>query len=272
MQIKRLRGRWFTADDTADAAPVAVVDEEFAKRIWPDRDPIGQRISVNVIPNSNPPALVWRTVVGVVAHVKNNSLDQLGREQTYVPIAQAVFPVRNMYLTVRTTGDPSAVAPGIRRVVRSLDPGLPVYEVKPMLEWFDATVSPRRFNVMLLVAFGALALALAAVGTYGVMAYNVTQRTQEIGIRLALGATPVNVRQMVVGTCVKLAAVGVAIGVGLAIITARFISALLFGFEPTDPATPVAVATVLLATAAFAAWVPARRATAVDPMIALRAE
>ena len=272
MQIKLLRGRWFTADDAADTAPVAVVDEEFAKRIWPDRDPVGQRIAVNVIPNSNPPVLVWRTVVGVIAHVKNNSLDQLGREQTYVPIAQSYFPVRNMYLTVRTTGDPGALAAAIQRVVRSLDPGLPVYEVKPMSEWFDATVSPRRFNVMLLVAFGALALALAAVGTYGVMAYNVTQRTQEIGIRLALGATPVNVRYMVVGTSVRLASVGIAIGVGLAIIAARFISTLLFGIEPTDPATLGVVAVVLLATAAFAAWVPARRATAVDPMIALRAE
>jgi putative ABC transport system permease protein len=125
---------------------------------------------------------------------------------------------------------------------------------------------------MLLVAFGALALALAAVGTYGVMAYNVTQRTQEIGIRLALGATPVNVRHMVVGTSVRLASVGVAIGVGLAIVAARFISTLLFGIEPTDPTTLGVVAVVLLATAAFAAWVPARRATAVDPMIALRAE
>ncbi|HEY7289195.1 MAG TPA: FtsX-like permease family protein [Vicinamibacterales bacterium] len=212
------------------------------------------------------------TVVGIVAHVKNNSLDQLGREQIYVPIAQSTFPTRNMYLTVRASGNPGALAPAIQRTVQDLDPALPVYEVKPMSDRFDAAVSPRRFNVMLLVVFGALALALAAIGTYGVMAYNVSQRTQEIGIRLALGATPVKVRQMVVGASVRLALVGVAIGVGLALVASRFISTLLFGIRPTDPTTLVLVSVVLLLTAAFAAWVPARRATTVDPMIALRAE
>ena len=272
MQIKLLRGRLFTADDAIDTAPVAIVDEEFASRIWPDRDPIGQRVAVNTVPKSNPPVLQWRTVVGILAHVKNNSLDQLGREQIYFPITQSFFPVRNMYLTARTAGNPTALAPAIQRVVRDLDPTLPVYEVKPMSAWFDATVSPRRFNVMLLVAFGALALTLAAIGTYGVMAYTVSQRTQEIGIRLALGATSANVRQMVVGSSIRLALAGVAIGVGLAVITTRFISTLLFGVQPTDPGTLGAVAVVLVATAAFAAWVPARRATAVDPMIALRAE
>jgi putative ABC transport system permease protein len=272
MQIKVVRGRWFSADDLVDTPLVAIVDEDFARRMWSDRDPIGQRIAISAVPNSNPLVPQWRTVVGVVAHVKNNSLDQLGREQVYVPIAQSAFTVRNMYLTVRTAGNPSALAPAVQRVVRDLDPALPVYEVKPMSDWFDATVSPRRFNVMLLVAFGALALALAAIGTYGVMAYHVSQRTQEIGIRLALGATPVNVRQMVVGTSLRLALAGVTIGVGLAVLTARFISTLLFGIQPTDPATLGGVAVVLLVTAAFAAWVPARRATTVDPMIALRAE
>jgi predicted permease len=272
MQIKIVRGRLFTADDLVDTPLVAIVDEEFAHKMWPDREAIGQRMAISAIPNSNPLAPQWRTVVGVVAHVKNSSLDQLGREQVYVPIAQSAFTVRNMYLTVRTTGDPGALSPAIQRIVRDLDPALPVYEVKPMSDWFDATVSPRRFNVMLLVAFGALALALAAIGTYGVMAYHVSQRTQEIGIRLALGATPVNVRQMVVGTSLRLALAGVTIGVVLAIVAARFISTLLFGIQPTDPATLGGVAVVLLATSAFAAWVPARRATTVDPMIALRAE
>jgi len=272
MQIKIVRGRYFTADDVVDTPLVAIVDEEFAGHLWSDRDPIGQRVAISAVPNSNPLLPLWRTVVGVVAHVKNSSLDQLGREQVYVPVAQSAFTVRNMYLTVRTTGDPAALASAIQRVARDLDPALPVYEVKPMSDWFDATVSPRRFNVMLLVAFGALALALAAIGTYGVMAYHVSQRTQEIGIRLALGATPVNVRRMVVATSLRLALAGVAIGVGLALVTARFISTLLFGIQPTDPATLGGVALVLLATAAFASWVPARRATTVDPMIALRAE
>jgi len=272
MKIPLLRGRMFAAGDTADAARVIIVDEEFARRIWPDRDPIGQRLSVNAIPNSNPPVLMWRTVVGVVGHVKNNSLDQLGREQVYVPIVQTTFPIRSMYLTVRAAAEPTAMTASIQRVVRGLDPSLPVYEVKTMAEALDATVSPRRFNMMLLVAFGALALALAAIGTYGVIAYSVNQRTQEIGIRMALGASQQDVLQMVVGGGLRLAIVGVAVGIGLALAAGRFMSTLLFGVESTDPMTFSAVAAVLLGTAAFAAWVPARRATRVSPMVALRSE
>jgi predicted permease len=272
MQIPLLRGRVFSAVDSADAAPVIMVDEEFARRIWPDRDPIGQRLAVNAIPNSNPPVPQWRAVVGVVGHVKNNALDQLGREQTYVPIKQTAFPIRSMFLTVRTAAEPTAAAVSIQRVVRGLDPSLPVYEVKTMSEWLDATVSSRRFNMMLLVAFGALALTLAAIGTYGVMAYSVSQRIQEIGIRMALGASQRDVMHMVVGGGLRLAFAGVLVGVGLALTAGRFMSTLLFGVDSTDSVTFSAVAVALLGTAALAAWVPARRATRVDPMVALRSE
>jgi putative ABC transport system permease protein len=272
MQIPLLRGRMFTADDSADAARAIIVDEEFAKRIWPDRDPIGQRLAVNAIPNSNPLVLQWRAVVGVVGHVKNNALDQIGREQTYVPIKQTTFPIRSMYLAVRAAAEPKALAASIQRVVRGLDPSLPLYEMKTMSEWLDATVSPRRFNMMLLVAFGALALTLAAIGTYGVIAYSVSQRTQEIGIRMALGASQQDVLHMVVGGGLRLAVAGVLVGVGLALAAGRFMSTLLFGVDSTDPMTFSAVALVLLGTAALAAWVPARRATRVDPMVALRSE
>jgi putative ABC transport system permease protein len=272
MRIPLLRGRMLTSADTADAAPAIVVDEEFAKRLWPDRDPIGQRIANGAIPNTNPPVLRWRTVVGIVGHVKHNALDQVGREQIYVPIAQTPFPVRNMYLTVRASGDPSTMASTIQRTVRALDPSLPVYEVKTMDAWLDATVSSRRFNVVLLLAFGALALTLAAVGTYGVIAYSVSQRTQEIGIRIALGASRQDVLRMVVGGGMRLTVAGVLIGVALSIAAGRFISALLFGVRPTDPLTFSAVAAALLTTAMVAAWIPARRATRVDPMVALRYE
>ena len=216
--------------------------------------------------------LRWRTVVGIVGHVKNNTLDQVGREQIYVPIAQTPFAIRNMYLTVRASGDPAAMASAIQRTVRTLDPSLPVYEVKTMDAWLDATVSPRRFNVMLLLAFGSLALTLAAIGTYGVIAYSVSQRTQEIGIRMALGASRQDVLRMVVGGGLRLAIAGVLIGMALSLAAGRFISTLLFGVRATDPMTFSAVAAALLATAVLAAWIPARRATRVDPMVALRYE
>ena len=272
MRIPLVRGRVLTSADTSDAAPAVVVDEEFAKRLWPDREPIGQRISNGAVPNSNPPVLLWRTVVGIVGHVKNNALDQVGREQIYVPLAQTPFPIRNMYLSVRASGDPAAITSAIQRTVRTLDPSLPVYEVKTMDAWLDTTVSPRRFNVMLLLAFGALALTLAAVGTYGVIAYSVSQRTKEIGIRMALGASRRDVLRMVVGGGLRLAVAGVLIGVALSLAAGRLISTLLFGVRPSDPLTFTAVAATLLATAVFAAWIPARRATRVDPMVALRYE
>jgi putative ABC transport system permease protein len=177
-----------------------------------------------------------------------------------------------MYLTVRAAGHPTAVASSIQRTVQTLDPSLPVYEVKTMDAWLDATVSPRRFNVMLLLAFGALALTLAAIGTYGVIAYSVNQRTQEIGIRMALGASRQDVLRMVVGGGLRLAIAGVLIGVVLSLAAGRFISTLLFGVRASDPLTFSAVAAALLATAVFAAWIPARRATRVDPMVALRYE
>jgi len=272
MRIPLLRGRMFTADDSVNTAPVIIVDETFATRIWPDRDPLGQRLAVSAIPNSNPPVLQWRTVVGVIGHVKNNSLDQLGREQIYVPLAQTAFAIRTMYLTARTRAEPGAMAADIRTVIRGLDPSVPAYEVKTMSDWLDATVSPRRFNVMLLVTFGALALALAAIGTYGVIAYSVTQRTQEISIRMALGASEHDVLHMVVGSGLRLATGGVLAGIGLALVAGRFMSTLLFGIDSADPLTFGLVALVLLGTAAIAAWVPARRATRVDPMVALRSE
>jgi len=272
MRIPLLRGRLLTAADGRDAPLVIVVDEEFAKHLWPDREPIGQRIAVNTVPNSNPPVPQWRTVVGVIGHVKNNSLDQLGREQVYVPIAQTPFAIRSMYLAVRASGEPIAIATAVQRTVQSLDSTLPVYEVKPMDAWLDSTVSPRRFNVALLLAFGALALTLAAVGTYGVIAYSVSQRTQEIGIRMALGASREHVLRMVVGGGLRLAIAGIAIGVVLSLAAGRFISTLLFGVRPTDPVTFTIVAATLLGTAVLAAWIPARRATRVDPMVALRYE
>ena len=272
LEIPLVRGRLFTNGDDANAPLVAVVDEDFARRFWPDRDPIGQQIAVNAIPTSNPPAPQWRTVVGVVGHVKNKSLDERGREQVYVPAYQTPFPVQSMYVTLRAKGDATSLGSAVRREVSTLDSTLPVFEVKTMDEWLDTSVSPRRFNMFLLVGFGALALTLAAIGTYGVISYSVSQRTQEIGIRMALGATPRGVLRMVIGGGLRLAAAGIVIGVVLALAATRVMASLLFGVRSTDPLTFTAVAAILLATAFVAAWVPARRATKVDPMVALRYE
>jgi putative ABC transport system permease protein len=272
MNIPLRKGRLLTAADDASAPPVAVVDEEFARRFWPDRDPVGQRVANSTVPNTNPPVLLWRTVVGVVGHIKNNSLDQAGREQIYTPVAQSPFAFRGMYLTVRASGDATALANSIQREVHALDPTIPVYEVKTMDQWLESTVSPRRFNMMLLVIFGALALTLAAVGTYGVIAYSVSQRTQEIGIRMALGATQHDVMRMVVGAAMRLAFGGVAIGLVAALAATRLMSSLLFGVRSSDPLTFAAVAAILVGTALVATYLPARRATRVDPMVALRYE
>jgi predicted permease len=272
MHIPLVSGRLLTAADNATAPPVAVVDEEFARRIRSDRNPIGQHIATNAVPNSNPPVPLWVTVVGVVGHVKNNALDQQGREQTYFPVEQQPFRVSNMYLVARATGEPAALATALQRQVRALDPSLPVYEVKAMDEWLHSTVSDRRVTMVLLAAFGALALLLAAIGTYGVIAYSVNQRTKEIGIRVALGATRGDVRRMILSAGLRLAAIGVAIGVLLAAIATRLLSGLLFDVPRLDPATFAVTIAVLLGAALAASYGPARRATRVDPMNALRYE
>jgi putative ABC transport system permease protein len=272
MQIPLVRGRSLTAGDDANAPPVAVVDEEFVKRFWPDRDAIGQRVATGSIPKSNPPVPLWRTVVGVVGHIKNDSLDQQGREQVYLPSTQIPFPTRTMYIAVRVNGDPAALAAAIQHDVNSLDPSLPLYEVKTMDELLGASVASRRFNMMLLVVFGAMALTLAAIGTYGVMSYTVSQRTQELGIRMALGATPQDLLRMVVGSAMRLAALGVGIGIVAALGATRLMTVLLFGVRSSNPLTFAVVAVVLVATALAATYIPARRATRVDPMVALRYE
>jgi predicted permease len=272
MRIPLVSGRLLTAADNAAAPPVAVVDEEFARRFWPDRNPLGERIATGAVPNSNPPVPLWRTVVGVVGHVKNNALDQQGREQTYVPVEQQVFRVGSMYLVARSTRDPLVLASAIQRQVHTLDPALPVYNVKAMDEWLQASVTPRRVTMLLLAAFGALALALAAIGTYGVIAYSVNQRTKEIGIRVALGATRGDVRRMILTAGLRLAGIGVVIGVVLAAAATRLLSALLFQVPRLDPTTFAVTIAVLIGATIAASYIPARRATRVDPMTALRHE
>lgn len=272
MKVPLVRGRMFTdADNNADAPPVAVVDEKFANRFWPGKDPLGESIAFNTVPNSNPPQLVWRTIVGVVGHVKHYSLDVQGREQAYFPAAQLPF-TRAMFVVVRTSNDPNAMISEVRAQVTALDPEVPVFAPQTMDELLSQSVTQSQVNMLLLAGFAALALVLAAVGIYGVMSYLVSQRTQEIGVRMALGASRTNVLQMIVLHGLRLAGAGLLAGLIAALLLTRLIKGLLYGTSPSDPLTFIGIALLLAAVALLASYIPALRATKVDPMVALRYE
>ncbi len=275
MEIPLVRGRLLTDADDASGALVAVVDTNFAQRFWPHREAIGQRVAIDAIPNAKPAAPRWRTIVGVVGHVKHYSLDVEGREQIYLPHRQplyGVFASRDMTLAVRTSLDPASVTSAIREQVFAIDKGLPLYNIATMDQLVSNSVAQPRLNLSLLVAFATLALALAAVGVYGVMAYAVTQRTQEFGIRMALGASPADVLKQVFLEGGRLAALGLGLGLIAALALTRLMASMLYGVKPSDPLS-LAVAAALLAVVALAAcYIPARRATRVDPLVALRYE
>jgi putative ABC transport system permease protein len=252
-----------------------VVDTNFAHRFWPHGDAIGQRVAIDTIPNVKPQAPRWRTIVGIVGHVKHYSLDVEGREQIYFPHRQPLFGVfapRDMTLAVRTSLDPSSLTTAIRDQVFALDKDLALYNIATMDELVSNSVAQPRLNLSLLVAFAALALVLAAVGVYGVMAYTVTQRTQEFGIRMALGASSTNVLKQVFLEGGRLAALGLAFGLIAALALTRLMSSLLFDVRPSDPLTLVVAVAVLAFVALAACYIPARRATRVDPLVALRYE
>jgi predicted permease len=269
MQIPLARGRFLTDADASDTLRVAVVDQDFANRFWPNQDPIGKRVAVQAVAKSNPPIPQWCTVVGVVGHVKHYGPEVEGREQAYFPLAQLSF-ARTMYLAVRTRIEPASVTNAIRQQVLSIDKNMPIYEISTMDQLLSNSVVQLRLNLTLLVAFAFIALVLAAVGIYGVMAFTVTQRTHEIGIRMALGAQSVDVLKQVLSEGTQLAGVGLALGLVGSLAAARLIATLLFGVKPTDPLTFAAVAVVLASVALAACYIPARRATRVDPLTALR--
>ena len=271
MQIPLVRGRLLADSDDASAPLVAVVDANFAHRFWPTGDAIGERIAIDAIPDSKPPVPRWRTIVGVAGHVKHYALDVEGREQAYFPLAQRGYS-RDMTLAVRTSLEPSSITGAIRDQVFAVDKNMPIYNIATMEERVSESVAQPRLNLSLLVAFAALALLLAGVGVYGVMAYAVTQRTQEIGVRMALGALPQDVLRQVLVEGSRLALLGLGLGVLAALALTRWMAALLFEVKATDPLTFAAVAGVLVVVALTACVAPAFRATRVDPIVALRHE
>lgn len=262
-------GRTFTDADRADTLPVIVINESMARKYWPGQTPLGRRLTMG--PNDR-----WITIVGVVADVHHRGLDMDARPEMYRPHMQFRFgeadalAVPTMTWVVRTSGDPLAATSYARAAIRAVDPGLGVSDIATMEQVLTDSTSDRRLNMLLFTLLGGLALALAAVGVYGVVAYSVTQRTHEIGVRMAIGARPADVPRMVIGEGGRLAVTGVLIGSAIAIAGGRLIRGLLFNVSATDPLTFAGVAIGLLTVTLFASYIPARRATQVDPMTALR--
>lgn len=267
MGIALSKGREFDGQDRADTRASIIVSESTARTFWPDEDPIGKRLKLGRYNSDDP----WMSVVGVVKDVRQFELDVDPKPQVYFTYTQMPdFAPRD--LVVRTSSDPLQLAAAVRNEVWAVDKDQPVSNVSTMEAILADSVARERFNMLLLAIFAAVALALAAVGIYGVMSYSVTQRTHEIGVRMALGANRSDVLKLVVGQGVKLVSVGVAIGLASAFALTRVMESLLFGVSATDPATFAVISIVLVAAAMLASYIPARRATKVDPMIALRYE
>jgi putative ABC transport system permease protein len=264
MGIRVVRGRAFTPRDRDGAPRVVVINEATARRYFPDQDPIGQRIEMGT--------RIQRggEIVGIVADFKQDAMEQQIDPELFMPFDQ--FPGRSLSVVLRSTAEPQTVASAVQARVRELDPDLPVYDLQPMTEVVATATSQSRFYMLLLGGFAAIALVLAAVGIYGVIAYAVRQRTQEIGIRMALGASRDRVLRMVVGQGMTLALVGAAAGLAGAFVAARGLRSLLFEVSVSDPATYAGVALVLVAVAAVAAYLPARRAARTEPNLALKGE
>ncbi|HTG16619.1 MAG TPA: ABC transporter permease, partial [Blastocatellia bacterium] len=261
--IPLLKGRAFTEQDNGDAPATAIINETAARRYWPNEDPLGKRLRIE----SDDP---WMEIVGVVGNVKHVGLDSQSKAELYLPYLKDPWPF--MTVVVRSASNPKSLADAMRNEVWAVDKDLPVPDIKTMDELLSGSVARRRFNTMLLGIFAAVALVLAAVGIYGVMSYSVTQRTHEIGIRMALGAKQSDVVKLVVGQGITLALIGVGLGLAGALALTRVLASLLFEVGTTDPVTFVAISILLTGVALGACFVPARRAAKVDPMIALRYE
>ena len=267
MAIPLIKGRELADQDTDTAPNVALINQTMAEQLWPSEDPLGKRIK---FPGSDKNPQPWRTIVGVVGDVNQYALDRKPPMQMYLP--QAQFPTSTMSLVVRTAAEPAGQITAIRDEIRGMDPDQAVFNIATMGSLMSDSISLRRFSMLLLMIFAAVALALAAIGIYGVISFAVTQRTHEIGIRVALGAGSTDILKLVVVRGMILTISGVAIGLAAAAGLTHFLQTLLFSVSATDPATFIVISVLLTGVALVACLVPARRATKVDPMIALRYE
>jgi predicted permease len=248
---------------------VAVIDDKAAKTYFQDEDPVGHRIQNGRDPVTKQPFSY--EIVGVVGSVKHSTnVQDDPKGQVYLSAAQ--LPSPDMMYAIRTSGDPAAIAPSVRAKIREIDSEQPIFEVKTMEKIREENIASPKFNTVLLGVFGGLALVLAAIGIYGVLSYTVTQRTYEIGLRMALGASHANVVKMVMRQALKLTAFGIAAGVVGALVTTRVLTSMLFQISRTDPVTYVSITAILAGVAALASFGPAVRATRVDPIVALRNE
>jgi putative ABC transport system permease protein len=266
LRVPLLRGRFFGEQDGATSPRTAIINATMSRRFWPGEDPLAKRFKFAYQAASDP----WITVVGVVGDMHRDGVTRDPVSEIFLPLSQ--HPARGMDLVVRTSADPRSFAGAVRAAIRSADKTAPVFNVSTLEDALRDQVAPRRFQTLLLSLFAFLAVILSAIGVYGLMHYSVTQRTHEIGIRMALGAQPLEVIRLVLGQGGRIALAGILIGVGAALSIGRVLSSLLFGVTPTDPVTFVVVTLLLCVVALDACYIPARRAIRVDPMVALRYE
>jgi predicted permease len=268
MEIPLRGGRLFTEHDTRTTDRAVIVDEHMAAQLWPGQDAIGKRIRTGGFDaTANTP---WMTVAGIVGRVKQDSLDSDSRMAIY--LAHTQVPSRGMNVVLRAGADPTGLTAAVTRQIRQLDPDMPLYNVRTMEQRVEESLARRRFSMLLLTLFACLALGLAAIGIYGVIAFLVSQSTREVGIRMALGATPNGILMLIVRQGLIVSIIGVSLGLCGAFLLTRFMSSLLFGVRATDPLTYVAIALVLGGVGLLASYIPARRAARIDPMVSLRSE
>src|SRR5438270_6340543 len=270
MKIPLLRGRTFEDRDQRNSAPVMIITDAFARKFFHDQDPIGRKITIGAGEGPARDRYKTRESIGVVGDIRTNKLDKTPDAAYYIPISQLMWGTPT--LVIRTAADPATVAGGIHKILSAMDPDVPLYEVRTMDQYLAVALGRARFQAILLGLFAAMALILTAVGLYGVMSQAVVQRTHEIGVRMAMGATRESVLTMILGRGTALTVIGTAIGILGALALTRLIQSLLYQIPPRDPATYVGVSVILACVALVASYVPAQRAAKVDPMVALRYE